>query len=91
MTDFLDGKRDEIAQKDREIMMLLRKRLDLATEIGHYKAEHGMEVRNLAVEEKVVQRYRSLAEELGMDPDTAEAICRNIMRESVASENAVKR
>lgn len=91
MTDFLDEKRAEIAQADREIMKILRKRLDIATEIGHYKAEHGMEVRNLAVEEKVVQRYRSLAEELDMDPDTAEAICRSIMRESVANENAVKK
>lgn len=91
MTDFLDEKRAEIAQADREIMTLLRKRLDIATEIGRYKAEHGMEVRNLAVEEKVVQRYRSLAEELDMDPDTAETICRSIMRESVANENAVKK
>ena len=91
MTDVLDEKRAEIAQADREIMTLLRKRLDIATEIGHYKAEHGMEVRNLAVEEKVVQRYRSLAEELNMDPDTAESICHNIMRESVANENAVKK
>lgn len=83
---FLDRKRDEIAAADREIMILLKKRLDITTEIGAYKAEHGLDARNLAVEQKVVQRYRKLAEELGMDPDRTEIICRIIMQESVAGE-----
>jgi len=89
--DYLAIKRDEIAALDKEIMILLRKRLDLATEIGHYKTEHGLDIRNRTVELKVVDRYREFAEELGMDPDRTEIICRIIMQESVASENAVKR
>jgi len=89
--EFLEIKRNQISECDREIMALLRKRLDLATEIGEYKAQHGMEVRNLAVEAKVIERYRTYAEELGMDPDRTEIICRIIMQESVAKENVVKR
>ena len=92
MTDeYLDAKRGEIAATDREIMTLLRRRLDIATDIGRYKAEHGLDVRNLTVEQKVIDRYRSLAEELDMDPDRAEEICKVIMGESVANEAAVKK
>ena len=92
MTDeFLDVKRQEIAATDREIMTLLKKRLDLATEIGQYKAEHGLDVRNYTVEQKVIERYRALAEEFDMNPDRTEIICRIIMQESVASEAALKR
>jgi len=91
MTDeLLDLKRMMIADLDREIMTLLRRRLDCVIEIGRYKAEHGMEVHNPAVEQKVVDRYRGLAEELGMDPEIAERICRTVMEESIANENAVK-
>ena len=90
MTDnILESKRDEIASLDAEIMALLRKRLDCAIEIGRYKADHGMDVFNPAVEAKVITRYRRLAEELGMDPDIAERICRTVMEESIASESAV--
>lgn len=91
MNGFLEGKRAEIADADRRIMELLRKRLDIATEIGRYKAENGMEVRDLSVEQRVVERYRALARESGMDPDIAEEICRAIMRESVANEDAVRK
>lgn len=87
--EYLETKRKEIAECDRQIMGLLRKRLDLATAIGHYKAEHGLDVRNHSVELQVVERYRKLAEEFGMDPDHSEIICRIIMQESVANEKAV--
>ena len=86
MKGFLDEKREEIAGIDEDIVRLLRRRLDIAREIGMYKAGHGLEAKNAAVEEKVVSRYRSLAEELGMSPSTAEAIAREIMKESVANE-----
>ena len=87
--DYLDTKRKEIADCDREIMQMLRHRLDLATEIGRYKADHGLDVKNHAVELQVVERYRKLAEEFGMDPDRTEIICRIVMQESVANEKAV--
>ncbi len=87
--DFLDKKRTEIVEYDRELMDILRKRLDAAVKIGEYKAGHGLPAHNPEVERKVIDRYRALAEERGMDPDTAEAICRAIMAESVANEEAV--
>ena len=89
--DYLDVKRKEIAECDRQIMVLLRKRLDLALDVGQYKAEHGLEVRNHEVEHQVAERYRSLAEEFGIDPDRIELICRIIMQESVAKEKTLQK
>ncbi len=87
--EYLEEKRNAIAETDKEIIALLRKRLDLAQEIGHYKAEHGMEVRDPNVEKRVVDRYRYLAAEYGMDPDRLELICRTIMKESIEKETAI--
>ena len=42
MSTYLDDRRREIAETDRAIMELLRRRLDLAEGIGRYKAENGM-------------------------------------------------
>ena len=89
MSDMLEVLRTDIAECDREIMVILRKRLDLAISIGKYKAEHGMEAHNPSVEKHVIERYREIAVELGMNPDIAERICRCIMEESVANEEAV--
>ena len=89
MSDYLEVLRTDIAECDREIMVILRKRLDLAISIGKYKAEHGMEAHNPAAEQRVVDRYREIAVELGMDPDIAERISRCIMEESIANEEAI--
>lgn len=82
MTD-LDTLRKEIEETDLELMKLLRKRLDLALSVGKYKAENGIPIRNISVEEDVVKRYRDFACKHEMDQEYAELICRTIMKESV--------
>lgn len=84
--DFLDIKRKEIAECDRRIMELVRNRVGLAKEIGQYKAEKGLEVRNHAVEVKVAERYRNNAKEFGLDQDFSEILCRIVMQLCVVSE-----
>ncbi|MDR3282980.1 MAG: chorismate mutase [Candidatus Methanoplasma sp.] len=90
MTD-LNQLREDIRTVDNEILVLLRKRRDLARAVGEYKASHGREVRDLSVEDGVVRRYREFAEENGMDPDKAEAVCRLVMEESVDVQEAIRR
>lgn len=84
---YLEDRRKAIAETDKEILSLLKKRLDLATEIGRYKAEYGLDVVNPDVERRVIDRYRYLADENGLDPDRAEKICRLIMQESIEKES----
>ncbi len=89
--DFLEEKRQQIADTDRQIMDLIAQRMELAAQVGGYKAEHGGDVRNRAVEEKVAQRYRKYAEERRLNPDYAEQICRLLMQEAVEIEAAIPR
>ncbi len=88
---YLEDRRKAIAETDREILSLLKKRLDLATEIGRYKAEYGLDVVNPDVERRVIDRYRFLADENGLNPDRAEKICRLIMQESIEKESRFQR
>jgi chorismate mutase len=69
----------------------MKKRIDLAKEVGRYKKDHKEEVRNTAVEDKVIGRYRRFAEENGMNPDSAEEICKLLMKESVDVQEALRR
>ncbi|MDR1690219.1 MAG: chorismate mutase [Candidatus Methanoplasma sp.] len=86
----LEKLRDEIRKTDLDILMLMKKRLDLAKEVGLYKIKNGKEVVDASVEEKVVGRYRAFAEENGMDPDSAEAVCRILIRESVELQRSLR-
>ncbi len=87
--DYLSSKREQIAEFDRQIFELLRHRTDLATCIGEYKAEHGLAVHDKEQEKRVIERYRQLAEEYGVDPDRAEELCKVVMQMAIDAENAV--
>lgn len=88
--DYLEEKRRDIAETDKQIIALMKRRLDLATDIGKYKSENGLDVRNPDVERRVIDRYRYLAAESGLDPDRCERICRLIMQESREKEGEVR-
>ncbi len=87
--DYLAAKREQIAEYDRQLIDLLKKRTELATCIGQYKAEHGMAVHDAAQEQRVIDRYRQIAEELGVDPERAEELCKVVMQMAIDAENAV--
>ena len=62
----LDQIREEIKNIDYKILELSKRRLELAREVGANKVETNAAVRNLAVERKVIDRYRGFALENGM-------------------------
>ncbi len=86
---YLTEKREAIAEIDRELFELLSKRTDLAQLIGEYKAEHGMEIHNPAQEARVVERYKALAEQYGIDADKAEILARIVIQIAIDRENSV--
>ena len=86
----LEQLREEISSTDLKILELMKKRLELAKEVGLYKIENGKEVVDPSVEEKVVARYRKYAEENGMNPDHAEGVCRILIKESVELQISLK-
>jgi len=85
----LDEIRKEIEETDYQIVALMKRRLELAEEVGRTKAETGTPIRNIPVEEKVIARYRDYAEDNGMSPNTAEAVCKLLMQESVERQAAL--
>lgn len=87
----LDNVRDEIADVDRQILELMRRRLELARLVGEEKVRAGAPVRNVEQEDRVVDRYRGFALENGMSPVCAEQVCRIIMRESVDLQASMPR
>src|SRR3954453_9615039 len=75
--------RDSLADIDRALLELLRRRMDLAAEVGRIKAEAGLPIVVRGVEDRVLTRARQKAEECGVSEEVLEAIFQAIMRGSV--------
>jgi len=91
MTMELNEIRSEIESVDMQILQLTKRRLELAREVGLNKAKTGGAVRNIPVENKVIDRYRGFALENGMNPVCAEAICKILMQESIELQATLPR
>lgn len=89
MVEDISVLRGRINEADRRIMDLLAERLNIARQIGEYKIDAGAPVRDVAREEDVVMRFRTMAEERHMDPGIAEQVCRLLIKESVDEQAAL--
>jgi chorismate mutase/prephenate dehydrogenase len=81
--------RDEISEVDRALLELLRRRMDLAAEVGRIKAEEGLPIVVRGVEDRVLTRARQKAEECGVSEEVLESIFQAIMRGSVERQHRV--
>jgi len=81
--------RDAIAEVDRALLELLRRRLDLAAEVGRHKAAAGVPVVVRDVEDRVLTRARAHAERCGVSPDAMEAVFQAIIGSSVERQHRV--
>lgn len=81
--------RKEIEDIDYRILELSKRRLELAKMVGAEKVKDNSPVRNIEVENKVIDRYRGFAVENGMNPDCAETICMTLMQESIEAQAAL--
>lgn len=71
--------RDRIMECDRELIEVLRRRLDLAREIGALKARLGIPVTDPGREAEVVRRAAELAREEGLDEELVRGLVWSIM------------
>jgi len=83
--------RKEIERIDSEIVELMKQRNDVAKEIGDIKAELGLPLRNLDVENEVIARYRKMAKDSLLPEDVSEAVCRILIKSSVELQSAALR
>ena len=81
--------RDTIAEVDRGILELLRRRMELAARVGEVKAATGAPVVARNVEDRVYTRARQHAEACGVSPEVMEAIFQAIIRGSVERQHRI--
>jgi chorismate mutase/prephenate dehydrogenase len=87
--DPLPPLRDAIADLDRALLELLRRRMEIAGEVGRIKAERGDPIVVRDVEHQVLARARQQAESCGVSEEVLEAVFRGIIRGSVERQHRV--
>jgi chorismate mutase/prephenate dehydrogenase len=85
----LSSLREQIADTDRALLELLRRRMELAAAVGEVKARAGAPVVVRDVEDRVLSRARQHAEACGVSGEVMESIFAAIMRGSVERQHRV--
>ncbi len=75
--------RDEIAEIDRALLELLRRRFDVAARIGHVKAEEGLPIVVRDVEDRILSKARERAEDCQVSESVMAEVFQAIIRGSV--------
>jgi chorismate mutase/prephenate dehydrogenase len=88
-SDPLPPLRDAITDIDRALLELLRRRMEIAGEIGRLKAERGAPIVVHDVEHHVLERARHHAESCGVSEEVLESVFRAIIRGSVERQHRV--
>jgi chorismate mutase / prephenate dehydrogenase len=87
--DPLSDLRDSIAEVDRALLELLRRRMDFAAEVGRLKALANRPVVVRDVEDRVLTRARHYAEACGVSEEVMEEMFQAIIRGSVERQYRV--
>jgi len=87
----LQALREAIEGVDREILSLLKRRMDLAEEVARAKIESAAPFRDRQREEQIIGRIRHLATDLGLDAHEIERLYRDIMEMSIGRQQAFVR
>lgn len=73
-SDNLETLRSKIAETDAKIMGLVSERLELAEKVGRHKIEKGLAIKAYDVEKNVIDRYRKIADGLGINEDLSDSL-----------------
>ena len=84
----LQSLREAIEDADRELLAVLRRRMDLVEEVVRAKLDSAWPFRDPAREEQILQRVRHAAAEQGLDAHEVERLYRVILDMSVAHQHA---
>ncbi len=82
----LEKLREKLSDIDRQIVDLIAGRHQVVGEIGRSKRAGGAATRDYAREKEVLDRGRTQAEALGIDPELAETVLRQLIRSSLQSQ-----
>ncbi len=88
-TEELEKLRGHIDNVDQQLLLLLRKRLDLVGQVGAVKHAAGVPIYASEREASMLAKRREEAEQMNVSPQLIEDILRRLMRESYLNEKDV--
>ena len=83
----LDSLRERIRLLDLEVVARAAERMELARQVGEIKRRQQLSIVDYAQEREVLERARSMARELGLDPRVAEDLFAGLIRASVSAQD----
>jgi len=83
----LDSLRERIRLLDLEVVARAAERMELARQVGEIKRRQQLSIVDYAQEREVLERARSMARELGLDPRVAEDLFVGLIRASVSAQD----
>ena len=86
----LDQLRRRLTRIDRQLIALVADRQRIVTEIGAHKIENAVPTRDYEREREVLKGARDHAFELGLEPELAEAIMRQLIRASLTQQEQTR-
>ncbi len=87
----LETWRREIKEIDAEILRQVKRRMELALNIGNYKKKHQLPVKDFKVEKQVIEKARDAAKNLGLYPILAEELMTTLIKYSVLRQDELTR
>lgn len=86
----LDELRSALTALDGEILALAARRQELSEQVAAVKRATGLATRDFAREREVILRARTTAERLGLKPDLAESLLRQLIQSSLATQEQAR-
>lgn len=82
----LDKLREEINLVDKEILVALRKRMELVKEIGAYKKQHNLPIRDPQREEQILEAIKARGVGFNLSASLLEKVWRTFFEEAYKIE-----
>jgi chorismate mutase len=79
---FLENFRKQIDSIDDQILELLVKRIQISKQVGEYKKQEGLQIRDFEREDQLVKSIEERADKLGMDQSYINALFKLILENS---------
>ena len=86
----LDELRSALTDLDGELLDLVARRQALSEQVAAVKRATGRATRDFAREREVILRGRTTAEHLGISPDLAESLLRQLIHSSLATQEQAR-
>jgi chorismate mutase / prephenate dehydrogenase len=86
----LDELREELTELDGQLLDLVARRQALSQKVAAVKRASGRATRDFAREREVILRARTAAQRLGISPDLAESLLRQLIQSSLATQEQAR-